>query len=246
MPFAQTNDRDRLRAMIAVVLVHAATGYALIAGLAVSLGQPVTSALKLFVPVPPLEPNRNPPPPAHPRAPRQAGAAAPPGLKAKATDIVAPPIVFAQPPPPVAVTLKADTGAAPKSGASDVVAPGTGSGGEGDGPSGAGAPLQQIAGRITGRDYPERPLRAGIGGTLYVRYIVGVKGRVSDCRVVRSSGNAELDETTCRLITQRFRYRPRRDPDGKPIPNVIIEDHSWVVDRAQVEEGVPGKDPDTP
>lgn len=256
MTMSHPADRDRLRAALAVVLVHVALGYALLAGLKVNFAQPIATALKIFVPLPPPEPKREPPPLPESRAPRKAGAAAPPGLKAKATEVVAPPIVVAQPPPPVVVTLKSDSGAALKSGASTVDGPGTGaggvgdgsgSGGAGDGDGGGGTPLRQIGGRITGRDYPERPYRAGIGGTLYVRYVVGVKGRVTGCRVVRSSGNAELDDTTCRLIAQRFRYKPRRDPTGKSVPTVIVEDHTWVVDRApRNEEGVPGQNPDTP
>ncbi len=257
MSIAQPADHDRLKGALAAILVQLAIGYALVVGLAFSFPQPVDEAMKMFVvprvPAPPVEAI----PPAPRLAPKSAGAASPPNLKAKATELVVPPLVIPPPlPPPVVVALKPGTGAAPNTGASLVRGPGsgaggvgegTGSGGQGDGIGGGGNPLRQIAGRITGRDYPERPYRAGIGGTLYVRYVVGVHGRVSDCSIVRSSGNAELDSATCRLLTERFRYKPRRDAAGKPVPTVITEDHTWVVDRPQqTEEGVPEPGPDTP
>ena len=110
-------------------------------------------------------------------------------------------------------------------------------GGDGDGGGGGGSPLRQIGGRISGRDYPRDLLRAGLGGTVWVRYVVGTNGRVGECRIARSSGYPELDETTCRLIVERFRFKPRRDASGRKVSGVVVEDHRWVVD-----EPPPGDD----
>jgi protein TonB len=52
---------------------------------------------------------------------------------------------------------------------------------------------------------------------------VGIDGRVTRCRVTRTSGNAELDTTTCQLIERRFRYMPARDRDGNP----VVSDVGW-------------------
>jgi protein TonB len=60
--------------------------------------------------------------------------------------------------------------------------------------------------------------------------VVGPNGRVTECRVIRSSGNAELDETTCRLILERFRFAPARDAQGRKVSDVVVEDHTWVID----------------
>jgi protein TonB len=62
-----------------------------------------------------------------------------------------------------------------------------------------------------------------------VRYVVGTDGRVSGCRVTRSSGHAELDATTCRLIEQRFRYRPARDAAGRPVPETVSRTFDWLL-----------------
>ncbi|MBO0123988.1 energy transducer TonB, partial [Streptococcus pneumoniae] len=89
---------------------------------------------------------------------------------------------------------------------------GSGSGGDGNGPGGGGGTvLRLLEGSITGRDYPRAAAEAGASGTVGLRFTVGVNGRVTDCRVTRSSGNADLDETTCKLIKRRFRYAPSRD-----------------------------------
>jgi len=69
---------------------------------------------------------------------------------------------------------------------------------------------------------------AGGGGTVGVRFTVEVDGRVGRCMVTHSSGNRILDDTTCRLITERYRFRPSLDPAGRPVRSQIVEDHSWV------------------
>jgi len=68
-----------------------------------------------------------------------------------------------------------------------------------------------------------------------VRYFVNVDGRVSGCVVTRSSGNAVLDETTCRLIEQRYRYDPSRDADGRPVRSIIVVSQDWVLERMPAE-----------
>ena len=247
MSFTTSSTTDRVRAGAAAVIVQVAFGYALIAGFAVNFPKIMPEAMMLFAASPP------PPPPAiKPVVPprkalfRPQGAASPPNLRAIATPVVAPvPVVAVPLPPNMVVTPQADEGRAVASGAAPVAGPGTGSGGQGDGSGsggvgdgdgGGGAPLRKTGGRITGRDYPRGPYEAGIGGTLFVRYTVGVRGRVTDCAVTRSSGNAELDAATCRLIAERFRFKPRRNSAGKPVPAVIVEDHSWVVDRPEPVE----------
>jgi protein TonB len=191
------------------------------------------------MPPPPLArrivPHRTP-------ARKREGAASPPNLKSRATDIVAPPPVIPLPaPPPLIAAPVAGTGTDPSAGASTRPGPGTGAGGQGtgtgsgaagngEGGGGAGTPSRWLKGRIRDSDYPRGPLAAKIGGTLLTRYVVGPNGRVTECRVIRSSGNAELDATTCRLIIERFRFAPARDAQGRKVSDVVVEDHTWVID----------------
>lgn len=105
---------------------------------------------------------------------------------------------------------------------------GNGSGGRGEDDGGGGTDLVQIAGEILPRDYPRHLGNAGVGGRVSVVFTVGVDGRSSHCTVTRSSGVAELDSLTCRLIERRFRFRPSTDRTGRPIPDQVEWDHDWI------------------
>ena len=244
MPYHDADPRKRAVAIGAVAAVHLALGYLLITGLVPSLIRQVSDPLALFdlrpVPPPPPEPPPEPPPrePASDR--RKSGTAAPANLDARSTEIVAPtlppPI-----PPPVAAAPVAGPDVAVDSGAAPLPGPGTGGGGigagigsggrgDGQGAGGGGSFARKISGRIYDRDYPKAAARAGIGGTVWVRYTVRTDGRASDCRVTRSSGNADLDAVTCRLVTKRFRYRPGTDAGGQAIMSSVEEDHTWVIE----------------
>jgi protein TonB len=98
--------------------------------------------------------------------------------------------------------------------------------GNGDGDGEGGADLELLSGEFRSSDYP-RSVRTGIGGTVEFRFVVGVSGRVTNCTVTRSSGNADLDATTCRVVLKRFRYRPATDANGRPIPEVVEGDVDW-------------------
>lgn len=108
---------------------------------------------------------------------------------------------------------------------------GTGGVGTGSGGGGGGTELEQIGGDIFPSDYPKRLGNAGIGGMVGVSFRVEVNGRASRCRVLRSSGMPELDTLTCRLIEQRFRFRPSTDSFGRPIADEVEYEHEWTVNR---------------
>ncbi|WP_256839553.1 energy transducer TonB [Sphingopyxis sp. KK2] len=71
------------------------------------------------------------------------------------------------------------------------------------------------SGTIADRDYPKAARRAKVGGEVEVRFTIETTGRVTRCRVTRSSGDASLDATTCRLIEERFRFKPATDSAGR-------------------------------
>jgi protein TonB len=109
---------------------------------------------------------------------------------------------------------------------------GGGAGGNGYGDSeGGGTDLEQIAGEISPRDYPRHLREAGIGGTVGILFTVGVNGRVTKCAVTRSSGVPELDSLTCRLIQQRFLFRPATDRYGRPVSDEVEGEHEWIAGR---------------
>ena len=226
--------RGRLASAAGAAVVQALFAWVLIVGLTVGVPRNIIDdPLKLFSVTPPPPPPRTAPAP--PRAShKKAGKASPANLRAKPTEIVAPKPVAPVPPPPVVAAPKAGPGTAPSAGAAPVPGPGTGAGGQGegtgaggDGDGGGGTSLEWIKGEIKPSDYPHDALKAGASGTVYLSFVVGVEGRVTSCTVTRSSGNAELDSTTCRLIMERFRYRPTRDRHGRPVPDEVIGFHKW-------------------
>jgi protein TonB len=102
--------------------------------------------------------------------------------------------------------------------------------GTGEGDDG-GSDLVQIAGAILPSDYPRALRDRGIGGRVGVVFTVGASGRVTACSVTRPSGVADLDALTCRLIRERFIYRPSTDAQGRPIADQVEGEHDWVAAR---------------
>jgi protein TonB len=242
MAVLRPSPRDRLGAAAITAGLTLALGYALLAGLTVQIVPTPQAVLAAFSVLPPPPPPPPPPVAEKPaRAPEREGAAAPPNLKSRATEVAAPkPIVPVVTPPPIVTAPTPAKGADASSGNAAVAGPGpgsggigtgTGSGGEGDGPGGGGGtPPRQIGGTISKRDYPRDLFAAGVEGTVGVLYVVAPNGRVTDCQIERSSGSIALDDLTCDLIIQRFRFRPSLDAQGRPIESMIEENHSWIID----------------
>jgi protein TonB len=238
-------NRDRLKSGLAVTAFHALLGYALITGLGIDVQREVGEQLKMFdvTEEPPPPPVELPPPQEEKSEKRQIkdpeGAAAPPNLRDTPSPVVAPPPKVKLPvPPPVVAAPVPGQGNAESAGAADVPGPGTGSGGVGNGLGSGGfgngtggggggrpTPAVLIRGSIENSDYPGR--FTGAREIVHMRFVVAPNGRVSQCEVTRSSGNPMVDETTCRLIVRRFRYRPARDASGKPVAVTIGGSHDW-------------------
>lgn len=79
-------------------------------------------------------------------------------------------------------------------------------------------------GSISDLDYPST-LPKGFAGDSTVAILIDPTGKVVECAPSWSSGIAELDSHTCKLVMKRFRYRPYKDQSGRPI---------WVKDSVTV------------
>lgn len=225
-------DRERAGAAGLTAVAVAGLGYALVAGLAVSLPVRPADVMKLFSVAmpPPPPPPVEPPPPPHPHQAAREGASAPPNRKSKATDVEAPkPVVPPIQPPPIVAAPVPSAGVDASSGAAPVAGPGTGAGGKGNGtgngrsgngPGGGGTPAQVISRPLRFGDLPEAVRGLLTGETRYevaARYTVTPQGRVVDCVVTRSSGIPALDAATCQAMMAKLRYRPERDAAGRAI-----------------------------
>src|SRR3954449_10536581 len=226
-----TRPRERVYALAAVVLVQLALGFALLIGFRVPVTRPAELVQRLIDVALPKTPPSLPPPIAPTPKPARHTSSAPkaepkplggsPGpLPAHASTSIAP-IVAVR---PNVAPSGGGSGAGPalSSGA------GGGTGGQGYGEEDGGTDLEHVAGEILPSDYPPDLGRAGIGGRVSVTFTVQPNGRVTGCHVTRSSRISQLDALTCRIIEQRFRFRPSTDRYGRPIADEVDWDHDWI------------------
>lgn len=229
-----TPPRERTYALAGVAAVQLVLAFALLDGFRVDFvrsSEIVSQLIEVTLPRPPVPPA--PAPPVKARSDRQAASAPkaepkPPGGSPGPQPAHAPPSVA----PVIAVRPSvAPSGGGSGTGPALGSGSGGGLGGGGYGGGRGGTDLEQIAGEITPRDVPRHLRDAGIGGTVGFVFTVGVNGRVTRCTVTRSSGVPELDVLTCRLVQQRFVYRPATDRYGRPVSDDVEGEQEWIPTR---------------
>ena len=225
--------RERIIALAAAAVVQAALAIALLRGLNVDMTHPA-DVVERLVQVTLTKPPPPPPPPPLPPRPQHHQEAAPkaapdklggsPGPKPAHAPPTVTPIIAVK---PTAAPSGGGTGTGPALGSGA----GGGTGGNGYGEDEGGSDLEHISGEIERSDYPPELGRARVGGRVSVTLTVEPNGRVSTCRIMRSSGVPQLDSLTCRLMQQRFRFRPSTDRFGRPIRDEVDWDHDWIPPR---------------
>ena len=90
-------------------------------------------------------------------------------------------------------------------------------------------PVTRASGWLSPGDYPAEALRAAATGSVLVRLVIDVEGRVSECHLVESSGHASLDAATCRALQKRGRYRPAIGADGAPMRAPTAQRVNWRI-----------------
>lgn len=229
--YRATAAEDRAKALAGVVLVHVALGAVILTGLNIRNVQRAVESLKTF------DVNEKPPPPPPPpprekaeRAKEREGAA---GKKAEPSPIVVPkPRITLPARPPIAAAPIAGTGSATTSGAA-LAGTGTGAGGSGSGRGGGGTgdftgytPARMIN-KIPDREY--RRISAGRipFGSATIAFRVNPDGRMTGCRIVRSSGDPYVDSIVCDAATRYLRFRPAQDPDGRAVSQDVTYTPTW-------------------
>lgn len=212
--------------LLTVGVLHVVLGIAIATGLARGAISLIEDAATAAYSVP-LDPPASPPPspPSPVATPEPAGAQGAAAKRAKPKPVVAVPARL----PNAAMTAAAaaSTGDSVRSGVTGA-GTGTGSGGSGAGAGSGASRAVKIAGEITAtRDYPARTREQRVGKSVIVVLTVGTDGRVSACRIHQPSPDAEADAITCRLATQRFRFRPATDRTGNPISSEFGWQQRW-------------------
>jgi protein TonB len=221
-----TADRpDKAKAIAAVIAVHAALAFVILTGLNVRTVSQTVQALKTFnlqAPPPPPPIRRQARPRPHEKVNKPQGA---PAKRAEPAPVVAPPTPLPVRSPLPAAKV-AGTGNAPTSGASPAGS-GAGAGGSGNGAGGGEGgsftPARKLT-KIPDREYGRFAATGIASGSVTVAVRVNPDGSVSNCRVIRSSGNPNADALMCQLFVQYVRFSPARDPAGRAIAQYI----TWV------------------
>jgi protein TonB len=224
-----TADRtDQAKAIAAVVAVHIALAFVILSGLNV---QEVKQAVEHLTTVDIIQPP--PPPPVQPPRPapkaqameKPQGAAA---RKAESSPVVAPQSKLPAP-SPVPAAKVAGSGIATNAG-SAASGVGTGAGVAGTGAGGGGTegftPARKLT-KIPNREYRRLAQSGMAAGSVAIMIRVNPDGSVSNCRVVRSSGNSTADSLMCQLTLEYIRFSPARDPQGRPVAQDVTFAPNW-------------------
>ncbi|HSQ96432.1 MAG TPA: TonB family protein [Croceibacterium sp.] len=172
-----------------------------------------------------------PPPPAPPPHASKPAVSAPPSRGA--TRAPAPRNPPRPLPTPTPASPAVDAGRGSASGAAAASGSGVEQGGQGSGSESGGAgsgavtaPVH-ISGALTDADYRRSALPKGAAGTVVIAFRVRSDGGVDNCSTVRSSGYAAIDSETCRLVEQRFKFRPAHDLWNHPMDFTLRTDFTW-------------------
>ncbi|WP_300397640.1 energy transducer TonB [uncultured Sphingobium sp.] len=206
---------SRTISIVIVALIHAVLGYAFVTGLGMKYVKKAAEQLNVIdVKEEPPPPDEEPPPPPPDQPVEPPPVVAPPPIVR--TPAPAPPIQTVRTPPPVFNPVP-------------VAAPPP--------PPPAPPPPPRAAERATVRgsagswlsdsDYPSRAQREERSGTAGFKLEIGTDGRVTNCTVTSSTGHADLDEATCRLIPRRARFKPAKDSNGNPVTDTYTGRITW-------------------
>ncbi|MEO8723725.1 MAG: energy transducer TonB [Sphingobium sp.] len=201
---------SRTVSLVIVALIHVVLGYAFVTGLGMKYVKKAAEQLNVIdVKEEPPPPDEPPPPPPKPTDVPPPPVITPP----PAVVFQAPPVNVAPPPPPVFVTQAPPPPAPPPP----------------PGKATRAAPKSNPGTWFSDDDYPQRAQREGAHGTTGFRLDVGPDGRVTGCTVTSSSGNSELDETTCRLAPRRARFKPAMGTDKQPMSDSYSGRVTWKI-----------------
>jgi len=215
MSYAQRKEisGNRTLAIIFVVVIQFALGYAIVTGLAYNVIKKTVQDLKTFdveeqppppekPPPPPKDMPKVPPPPMIPPSLVQLKAPEPPIQTVTTPNIppVAPPVMApprpAPPPPPRQSQARSLTGS--------------------------------LQGLISSDDYPPSALDNNEQGSVQVTLTIGPSGRVTGCSP-SGSASSTLKSATCRLLTSRARFSPAQDANGNPTTSSYSQTIVWRI-----------------
>jgi len=77
-------------------------------------------------------------------------------------------------------------------------------------------------------DYPLDAWLRAEAGTTAIELTVNEFGRPIDCKIVQSSGHKSLDDTTCKIFSEKASFKPATE-NGKPVVTTVSDKVQWVL-----------------
>lgn len=85
------------------------------------------------------------------------------------------------------------------------------------------------SGRVSTEDYPKRALKEEREEVVHFKVAIGADGIAKNCTVTQSSGSQDLDDTACKIIMKRARFKPARNAKGEPMEDVYESRLVWRI-----------------
>ncbi len=90
-------------------------------------------------------------------------------------------------------------------------------------------PRGNPGGWASARDYPSRALREEREGVTRFRLNISAGGDVTGCSITGSSGHPDLDDTTCKLMQRRGRFRAATNGEGNAVASTWASAVRWEI-----------------
>ncbi|HET7577567.1 MAG TPA: energy transducer TonB [Sphingomicrobium sp.] len=207
MSYAQRKELsgNRTLAIVIVVAIQFALGYAIVTGLAYDVIKHTAEKLKV------IDVEQQPPPPEQPPPPPKDMPKVPP------PPVTPPPLVQLMAPPPPIQTVTAPTppyippvAPAPPPPPPPPRKVQSATSAKGD--------LRTL---FSGDDYPASAQSAGAEGTARATLTISAQGQVVGCDITQSTGNRALDSATCSILRRRAKFTPARDSNGNATTDTV-------------------------
>ncbi|MES2902779.1 MAG: energy transducer TonB [Pseudomonadota bacterium] len=83
-------------------------------------------------------------------------------------------------------------------------------------------PKGDLRGLFLHNDYPLGAIRRGSKGSVRVLLSIDQRGSPHACKVIESSGDADLDAVTCNVYRKRAQFTPALDAEGKAVAGKVL------------------------
>ncbi len=97
-------------------------------------------------------------------------------------------------------------------------------------------PIGNVADWFPADAYPPQARAAGQEGRTAFALDIDALGRITQCRVLQSSGSDLLDSATCTQAIINGRFRPARDAAGKPVARAWQSSMRWQLAERATDE----------